>query len=77
MTKKEHRRRYRLHSKIRLIVNLIPRQRTISVPYGYETQNKYILELINRFHYNFQFHIPIPNVNEIEVNEPEIVTNKN
>lgn len=77
MTKKEHRRRYRLHSKIRLIVNLMPRQRTISVPYGYETQNKYILELINRFHYNLQFHIPIPDTNSIKVNEPKLVTNIN
>lgn len=75
MTKKEHRRRYRLHSKVKEIVNLLPRQRTISVPYGYETKNKYILELINRFHYNLQFHIPIPNVSEIEVNNPEIITN--
>ena len=75
MTKKEHRRRYRLRKKVRDYVNLLPRQRTISVPYGFETKNKYILELIDRFHYNFQFHIPIPNVNEIEVNEPEIITN--
>ncbi len=76
MDKKEHRRRYRLHSKIKLIVNLLPRQRTISVPIGYETENKYILELINRFHYNLQFHIPIPDINNIEVNEPEIVQSK-
>jgi hypothetical protein len=75
MTKKEHRRRYRLHSKVRLIVNVLPRNRTISVPYGYETSNKYILELINRFQYNLQFHIPIPDTNSIEVTEPEIVTN--
>lgn len=74
MTKKEHRRRYRLHAKVRDLVNLLPRQRTISVPYGYETSNKYILELINKFHYNFQFHIPIPDIKEIEVFNPEIVT---
>ena len=75
MTKKEHRRRYRLHSKVKDIVNLLPRQRTISVPYGYETKNKYILELINRFQYSLQFHIPIPSIDDIEVNNPEIVTN--
>jgi hypothetical protein len=50
MTNKEHRRRYRLHKKVREYVNLLPRQRTISVPYGFETTNKYIMELIQRFH---------------------------
>ena len=75
MTKKEHRRRYRLHKKVKEIVSLLPRQRTISVPYGFETTNKYILELIERFHYNIQFHIPIPDTNSIEVIEPEIITN--
>lgn len=75
MTKKEHRRRHRLHKKVRDIVSLLPRQRTISVPYGFETKNKYILELIERFHYNIQFHIPISDTNSIEVIEPEIITN--
>lgn len=75
MTKKEHRRRYRLHNKVRDIVNLLPRQRTISVAYGFETNNKYILELIDRFHYNLQFHIPIPDSNDIEVKEPEVIIN--
>ena len=75
MTKKEHRRRYRLHKKVRDYVNLLPQQRTISVPYGFETKNKYILELIERFHYNIQFHIPIPDTNSIEVKEPEVITN--
>jgi len=74
MTKREHWRRYRLHKKVKGIVDLLPRQRTISVPYGFETENKYILELIQRFQYNLQFHIPVPDVNSIEVNEPEIVT---
>ncbi len=75
MTKKEHRRRYRLHKKVRDYVNLLPRQITISVHYGFETKNKYILELIERFHYNLQFHIRIPDTNSIEVKEPEIITN--
>lgn len=75
MTKKEHRRRYRLHKKIKDIVTLQSRQRTISVAYGFETNNKYILELIERFHYNLQFHIPIPDINDIEVKEPEVIIN--
>lgn len=75
MDKKQHARRYRLHRKVRDIINLIPRQRTISVPYGFETKNKYILELINRFHYNVQFHIPIPDTNAIEVHGEIIINN--
>ncbi|GEM55269.1 hypothetical protein B0A58_07305 [Flavobacterium branchiophilum NBRC 15030 = ATCC 35035] len=58
MTKKEHQRRYRLHAKVRIIVHLESRKRTIYVPTGYETQNKHILELIHRFQYNVQFEIP-------------------
>ena len=77
MTKKEHQRRYKLHYKIKNIVNLMSRKRMISVPEGYEVKNKYILELISRFRYNLQFHIPIPDPNNIVVNEPEIVTSKN
>jgi hypothetical protein len=73
MTKQEHTRRYRLHAKIKDIVSLKSRQRQISVPYGYETQNKCILELINKFHYNLQFHIEIPDINSIQVHEPEIL----
>lgn len=75
MTKTEHRRRYKLHYKVKSIVSLMPRKRTMSVPCGYEPTNMYVLELINRFHYSLQFHIPIPDVNEIEVNNPIIIKN--
>ena len=70
-------RRYKLHHKIKDICNLYSRKRLIKIPDGYVTNNKYITELISKFHYNVQYYIPIPNVNEIEVIEPEIITNKN
>ena len=70
-------RRYKLHQKIKNICNLYSRKRLIKIPDGYVTSNKYITELISKFHYNVQYHIPIPNINEIEVNEPELVINKN
>ena len=70
-------RRYKLHQKIKNICSLYSRQRLIEMPDGYVPIDKYILELINQFNYNLQFHIPIPNINNIEVIEPEIVTSKN
>ena len=55
MTKKEHNRRYKLHQKVKNEVDLKSKQRLIEVPLGFVTSNKYLIELRDRFHYNFQF----------------------
>lgn len=55
MTKKENNRRYKLHQKVKNEVDLKSKQRLIEVPLGFETNNKYLIELRDRFQYNFQF----------------------
>lgn len=61
MDKKLHQRRYRLHQKVKSLVTLQSRQRTMHVPISYQCTNKYMLEIINRFKYNLQFQIPQTN----------------
>ena len=75
MTRKEHRRRYRLHQKVKNKCLLDSHKRTISVPHGYKVNDKYMRELIDKFPYNSQQEI-IP-AETIEVINPEILYNGN
>ena len=71
MTKKDHRRRYRLHQKVKNKILLFARERKIITPFDYVIKCKYIIELQQKFQYNIISEMINPNI--IEVINPIIL----
>lgn len=54
---KEQNRRYRLHQKIKKLFVCYAKKKTVIVPFDWDLQNVFVLELRDRFNYNIQFSI--------------------
>ncbi|SNA83219.1 conserved hypothetical protein [Flavobacterium psychrophilum] len=57
MTKKELRRRYKLHQNIKQLFRYSATHKTVYVPHGSHVDNRYIKELQEKFNYQIQFQI--------------------
>lgn len=66
-------RRYKLHQKVKGLCDLRVKERTIIIGNSIPIIDKYIIELQTKFQYNIQSEIF--DANDIEVKEPETVTN--
>jgi hypothetical protein len=64
-------RRYKLHQKIKTLFEYHGKQKTVIIPYNYDLQNEFIIELRDKFRYNIQYSIISPN--EIEVEDFQII----
>ncbi|MBS7232474.1 hypothetical protein KHA90_15755 [Flavobacterium psychroterrae] len=67
----EENRRYKLHQKIKMFFEYHGKQKTVIIPYNYDLQNEFIIELRDKFRYNIQYSIISPN--EIEVKDFKII----
>lgn len=68
----EQNRRYKLHQKIKQRFEYYAKKKTVIIPFDYDLQDEFIIELRDKFRYNIQYSI-ISN-KTIEVNNPQIVT---
>ncbi|MEO6176971.1 MAG: hypothetical protein ABIP27_17595 [Flavobacterium circumlabens] len=64
-------RRYKLHQKIKGLFEYHGKQKTVIIPWNYDLQNEFVIELRDKFRYNIQYSILTPN--EIEVNDFKIL----
>lgn len=64
-------RRYILHQKIKTLFEYHAKQKLVIIPYDYDLQNEFVIELRDKFRYNIQYSILSPN--EIEVKDFQIL----
>lgn len=57
MTKKQQRRRYKLHQNIKKMFGYSATQKTVYVPHDFELENRYLKELIDKYNYQIQYQI--------------------
>jgi hypothetical protein len=70
---KAQNRRYKLHSKIKGLFELYPKQNLVVIPFDCDLKDSFVIELRDKFNYSIQYSIISPN--QIEVIEPIIVIN--